>query len=152
MLSVAQLPAEEPQPEPKRAKMNFHPTLSFLEEDKIRTTQPHDNALLITLRIGDYDVKRAMVDGGSAAEVMYPDLYRGLNLKLEDLTPYNSPLISFDGKLVIPKGMIRLPIQTGPEIVEVKFIVVAPTLHIQPSSASPGSILWGLSPPLCTKR
>ena len=32
--------------------------------------------------------------------------------------------MSFDGKLVIPKGMIRLPIQTGPEIVEVNFIVV----------------------------
>ena len=93
-----------------------------------------------------------MVDGGSAAEVMYHDLYRGLNLKLEDLTPYNSPLISFDKKLVIPKGMIRLSIQTSPEIVEVKFIVVAPTLHIQPSSAGPVSILWGLSPPLCTRR
>ena len=69
-------------------------------------------------------MKRVMVDGGSAAEVMYPDLYKGLNLKLEDLMPYNSPLMSFDEKLVIPKGMIRLPIQTDPEIVEVNFIVV----------------------------
>ena len=103
--------------------MNFHLTLSFSKEDKIGTTQPHDNALLITLRIGDYDVKRVMVDGGSAAEVMYPDLYKGMNLKLEDLMPYSSPLMSFDGKLVIPKGMIRLPIQTGPKIVEVNFIV-----------------------------
>ena len=65
-----------------------------------------------------------MVDGGSAAEIMYPDLYKGLNLKLEDLTPYSSLLMSFDGKLVILKGMIRLPIQTGPEIVEVNFIVM----------------------------
>ena len=86
--------------------------------------------LLIALRIGDYDVKRnydvkrVMMDGGSAAEVMYPNLTKGLNLKLEDLTPDSSPLMSFDGKLVIPKGMIRLPIQTGPEIVEVNFIVV----------------------------
>ena len=32
--------------------------------------------------------------------------------------------MSFDRKLVIPKGMIRLPIQIGPEIVEVNFIVV----------------------------
>ena len=110
VLSVAQLPAEEPQLEPKRAKMNFHPTLSFSEEDKIRTTQSHDDALLITLRIGDYDVKRLIVDGGSAAEIMYPALYKGLNLKLEDLMPYSSPLMSFDMKLVIPKGMIRLPI------------------------------------------
>ena len=69
-------------------------------------------------------MKRVMVDGGSAAKVMYPDLYKGLNLKLEDLTPYSSPLMSFDGKLVILKDMIRLPIQTGPEIVEVNFIVV----------------------------
>ena len=55
---------------------------------------------------------------------MYPNLYKGLELKPEDLTPYNSLLMSFDGKLVIPKGMIRLPIQTGSEIVEVNFIVV----------------------------
>ena len=120
---MAQLPAEESQLKPKKARMTSYPTLSFSEEDKIGTTQPHDDALLITLRIGDYDVKRVMVDGGNAAEIMYPDLYKGLKLKLEDLTPYNSPLMSFDEKLVIPKGMIRMPIQTSPEIVEVNFIV-----------------------------
>ena len=65
-----------------------------------------------------------MVDGNSAAEIMYPNLFKGLKLKPEDLLPYSSPLVSFDGKLVTPKGMIRLPIQTGPEIVEVNFIVV----------------------------
>ena len=65
-----------------------------------------------------------MVDDGSAAEIMYLDLYKGLKLKLKDLMPYGSPLMSFNEKLVIPKGMIRLPIQTGPEIVEVNFIVV----------------------------
>ena len=80
--------------------------------------------MLITLRIEGYDVKKVMVDGGSAAEIMYPNLFKGLKLKPEDLLPYNSPLMSFDGKLVTPKGMIRLPIQTGLEIVEVKFIVV----------------------------
>ena len=65
-----------------------------------------------------------MVDGGSATEIMYLDLYKGLKLKLEDLMPYSSPLMSFDGMLVVPKGMIKLPIQIGPEIVEVNFIVV----------------------------
>ena len=64
------------------------------------------------------------MDGGSTAEIMYPDLYKGLKLTPEDLLPYGSPLMSFDGKLVILKGMIRLPIQTGLEIVEVNFIVV----------------------------
>ena len=55
---------------------------------------------------------------------MYLDLYKGLNLKLEDLTAYNSPLVSFEGKTVIPKGQIRLPIQTDSKIVEVNFIMV----------------------------
>ena len=57
-------------------------------------------------------MKRVMVDGSSAAEIMYLDLYKGLKLKPEHLMPYSSLLISFDEKLVIPKGMIRLPILT----------------------------------------
>nr|XP_023904267.1 uncharacterized protein LOC112016021 [Quercus suber] len=124
VLSVAQVANGESQSEPKRARRGCHLTLTFSEEDKDGTTQPHDNALVITLRIGGYDVKRVMVDGGIATEVMYPDLYKGLGLKPEDLSPYSSPLMSFDGKLVIPEGIIRLPIQTGPEVVEVDFIVV----------------------------
>ena len=76
------------------------------------------------LRIGGYDVKRVLVDQGSAVEVMYPDLYKGLNLKPEDLSAYDSPLVSFEGKIVTPKGMIRLPVQTDSDVVEVNFIVV----------------------------
>ncbi|XP_065633986.1 uncharacterized protein LOC112002045 [Quercus suber] len=124
VLSVTQVLARESQSEPKRARRGFHPTLSFSEEDKDGTTQPHDDALVITLKIGDYVVRRVMGDGGNAAEVMYPDLYKGLGLKPENLMPYSSPLMTFDGKLVIPKGVIRLPIQTGLEVVEVDFIVV----------------------------
>ena len=55
---------------------------------------------------------------------MYPDLYKGLNLKVEDLTPYSSPLVSFEGKIIIPKGQVKLPVQTGSKVVEVDFIVV----------------------------
>ena len=53
--------------------------MGFSDEDKIGTIQPHDDALVITFRIGGYDVKRVMVDQGSVAEIMYPDLYKGLN-------------------------------------------------------------------------
>ena len=68
-------------------------------------------------------MKRVMVDQGSAAEIMYLDLYRGLNLRAEDLKPYSSPLVSFEGKVIIPKGQIRLPVY-GSETVEVDFIVM----------------------------
>ena len=65
-----------------------------------------------------------LVDQDSAIEIMYPNLYKGLNLKPEDLTTYDSPLVSFEGKTVILKGQIRLLIQTDSEVVEVDFIVV----------------------------
>ena len=65
-----------------------------------------------------------MIDQGSAAEIMYPDLYKGLGLKPENLTTYSSPLVSFEGKMVVPKGQIRLPVQADTDVVEVDFIVV----------------------------
>ena len=83
--------------------MEIRPVLSYSDEDKVGTIQPHDNTLVITLRIGEYDVKRVLVDQGSGVEIMYPNLYKGLNLKPEDLTGYDSPLLGFDGKVVIPK-------------------------------------------------
>ena len=54
-------------------------------------------------------MKKVLVDQGSGAEIMYPDLYKGLNLKPEDLMSYDLPLVGFDRKVVIPKGQIRLP-------------------------------------------
>ena len=89
---------------PKRVKMNVPLVLSFSDANKQGTIQLHDDTLVVTLRIGGYDVKRVMIDQGSAAEIMYPDLYKGLGLKLEDLTTYSSPLVSFEGKMVVPKG------------------------------------------------
>ena len=104
--------------------MEIRPALSFSDKEKIGIIQPHDDALKVMLWIGGYDVKRVLVDQGSGVEIMYPDLYKGLNLKLEVLTAYDSLLISFDGKVVIPRGQIRLSMKAGSEVVEVDFIVV----------------------------
>ena len=123
-MSVARLSSGDLTQDPKKARVELPLVMGFSDEDKIGTIQPHDDALVITLQIGGYDVKRLMVDQGSAAELMYPYLYKGLNLKAEDLTPYSSPLVSFEGKIIIPKGQVRLLVQTGSEVVEVNFIVM----------------------------
>ena len=65
------------------------PILVFLEDDKDGMFQPHDDALVVTIRIGGYDVKRVLVNQGSRAKIMYPDLYKGLNLRPEDLEKYD---------------------------------------------------------------
>ena len=83
-MSVARLSAKDTNLEPKRAKVDIQSALSFSNEDKIGTMQPHDDILVVTLRIGGYDVKKVMVDQGNGAEIIYPNLYRRLNLRPED--------------------------------------------------------------------
>lgn len=60
--------------------------------------------MVVTLQIEGFDVKRVMIDQGSGAEIMYSDLYEGLGLNLEDLMKYVSPLVAFDGSIVVPAG------------------------------------------------
>jgi len=106
--SMARLSAKDINPEPKRARVDIQLALSFSNEDKIGTIQPYDDTLVVMLKIGGHDVKRVMVDQGSGDKIMYPDLYKGLDLRLENLTAYDSPLVSLDRKVVIPRGQIRL--------------------------------------------
>ena len=94
-MSVARLSSEDTNQDPKRARVERPLVMGFSNENKIGTIQPHDDALVITFRIGGYDMKRVMVDQGSSAE---------------DLMSYNSPLVSFEGKIIIPKGQVRLPV------------------------------------------
>ena len=101
-MSVARLLATNSKLESKRAEVENWPSMSFFKEDKVGTT--HDDVLMVTLRIREYDVRRVMVDQDSRVEIMYPDLYNGLGLKPKDLTAYDSPLVSFDRKVVIPRG------------------------------------------------
>ena len=63
-MSIARLSLGDINQDPKRAKVEIPLVMGFSDEDKIGTIQPHDNALMITLRIGGYDVKRVMVDQG----------------------------------------------------------------------------------------
>ena len=99
--------------------------IAFGDKDLKGAIQPHDNALVVTARISGFWVKRVMIDQGSEADMMYPDLFKGLELKNQDLIKYDTPLVSFDGKVVIPKGKIFLLVNMEGKEVTVTFIVVS---------------------------
>ncbi|XP_050242493.1 uncharacterized protein LOC126691500 [Quercus robur] len=99
--------------------------VSFDDDDLEGTIQPHDDALVVTARINGFLVKRVMIDQGSGVDVMYPDLFKGLGLKKEDLVKHTSPLVGFDGKVVIPEGQISLPVIMGGKEVSVTFTIVS---------------------------
>ena len=65
-----------------------------------------------------------MLDQGSGADVMYPNLFKGLELKNRDISKYDMPLVWFNGRVVAPEGQISLPINMEGKEVMVAFIVV----------------------------
>ena len=75
--------------------------ITFNDDDLEGTTQPHDDALVVMTRINSFIVNRVLVDQGSEVEVMYPNLFRGLSLKNEYLSKYDTPLVGFDGQMVV---------------------------------------------------
>ena len=91
VMSIARPHAEDLIPDSQRGRVEVRPTPSFSNKDKVGTFQPHDDVLVITLRIGGYNVKRVLVDQGNGAEIMYLDLYKGFKLKPENLVNYDSP-------------------------------------------------------------
>ena len=52
VMSIAQPPTEDSNHKPKRARMEIRIALSFSDEDKFGTIQPHNDALMVSLRTG----------------------------------------------------------------------------------------------------
>ena len=98
--------------------------MGFSDKDLVSTAQLHVDTLVVTVCIRGFNVHKVVVDRGSGAEIMYPNLFRGLGLKEKDLESYGAPLMGFDGKMVILKGKIKLPVQVEKEKVLVDFIMV----------------------------
>ena len=88
------------------------------------TVQPHEDALVVTLKNEGFDVKKVMIDQGSGTEIMYPNLYEGLGPNPKNLTKYDSPLVAFDGSIVMLVGQVTLPVEVEGRKEMVYFIVV----------------------------
>ncbi|XP_030936448.1 uncharacterized protein LOC115961647 [Quercus lobata] len=107
----------------KKMRIGQEP-ITFNDDDLEGTIQLHDDVLVVAARIGDFLVKRVMVDQGCGADEMYLDLFKGLGLKNQDLSKYDAPMVGFDDKVVILEGQISLPVNMEGKKVVVTFIVV----------------------------
>ena len=55
---------------PKMAWID-NPVIGFSEEDARRLHHLHDDALVVNLRVGDYNMHRVLVDNSSLADILY---------------------------------------------------------------------------------
>ena len=55
---------------PKMARID-NPVIGFIVEDARRLHHSYDNALVISIRIGDYNTHHNLVDNGSSTYILY---------------------------------------------------------------------------------
>jgi hypothetical protein len=96
----------------------------FTDQDLERVQLPHSNALVITLRIREFNIKRILIDPGSSAEIMYEPLFRGLGIGAKDLNCTEGLLYGFSGKTVVPSGKVTINVKDGTVTSPTEFFVL----------------------------
>ena len=87
--------------------------MSFNEADARGLKQPHNDPLVIMLNIVGFNTKRVLVDNGNSADIIYLLAFQQLKLDSKRLRPFESPLVSFSGDRVYPRGIVMLTVTVG---------------------------------------
>ena len=82
--------------------------VGFSEEDAQRLHHPHNDALVVSIRVGDYNTHQVLVDNGSLADILYYPAFQQMRIEKEQLVLTNAPLIGLEGTKVYPIRAITL--------------------------------------------
>ena len=97
---------------PKMARID-NPVIGFSEEDARRLHHPYDDALVVSLRVGDYNMHWVLVDNGNSADILYYPAFQQMRIDREQLVPINAPLVGFGGKRLFPFGVVTFLVMVG---------------------------------------
>lgn len=67
----------------------------FAEEDDERVVFSHNDTVVITLNIKNYDVRHVFINNGSSANILYFNTLIKMRISPNQLTEMNFPLIRF---------------------------------------------------------
>ncbi|KAK3024680.1 hypothetical protein RJ639_043202 [Escallonia herrerae] len=88
-------------------------SLEFNDADLDGISLPHDDALVITLRVDAFNIKRFLVDTGSSADIIFEDAFNQMGISDDRVKPISSPLYGFTGASTPVRGIASLTIVVG---------------------------------------
>ncbi|GFZ00544.1 hypothetical protein Acr_14g0001790 [Actinidia rufa] len=91
------------------------PPITFSSDDLRGLHLPHDDALVVSAVIANFNVQRILIDSGSSADILFISAFEKMKIGLDKLHPFHTPLIGFGGNTTHPLGWINLPITLGTE-------------------------------------
>ena len=116
--------------------------ITFPLVDPNPVLQPHQDVLILTLGINDFDVRRILVDPGSSADLLRMSAFKQMGFTPSALENPRRILLEFNGASTISLGNIVLPIQAGPIILNVQFSMVE---DLSPFNAIMGCTWLGMA-------
>ncbi|XP_034674350.1 uncharacterized protein LOC117905562 [Vitis riparia] len=99
-------------------------TITFPPIDPTRILRSHRDALILSLGIDKFDVRRILIDPGSSADLVQASVISHMGHNLVGLENPGRILSGFNGASTISLGDIVLPIQAGPITLNVQFSMV----------------------------
>nr|CAN63705.1 hypothetical protein VITISV_013105 [Vitis vinifera] len=99
-------------------------TIMFPPVDPTQILHPHLDALIMSLEIGDFDVRRILIDPGSSAYLVQASVVSHMGHSLIGLENPGRILSGFNGLSTMSLGDIVLPVQAGPVALNVQFSMV----------------------------
>ncbi|XP_028058578.1 uncharacterized protein LOC114262422 [Camellia sinensis] len=108
----------------KKRKNEVQDIMTFLSKDLERIQTPHNDTLVVTLRVKDYDIKRILIDRGSSVKIMYYDAFKQMKLEDKDLAPATSPLVGLNSQPKWTIGKIILLVKARSVTKQVEFWVL----------------------------
>ena len=88
--------------------------ISFPPVNLTRVITPHYDALILTLRINNFDVHKVLVDPGSAAELFHLPVVMQMKVPHSHLSSAGRILSGFNGSTSLTVGDIPLSVKAGP--------------------------------------
>ncbi|KAK3018404.1 LOW QUALITY PROTEIN: hypothetical protein RJ639_004703 [Escallonia herrerae] len=110
------------QPPDKKPKTVPVAAITFSDEDSKDIQTPHDDPLVITVRAGNFDIKRVLIDNGSSVEILFYDAFKKMNIPTDRLRKMDTPLYGFSNHPVAAEGIIALPVAIGTPPAQANFI------------------------------
>ncbi|XP_021835027.2 uncharacterized protein [Spinacia oleracea] len=109
-----------------KAPIDHFPKVEICEADRGKITTPHDDPLVIELKVANLKVRSILVDTGSSSDIISSAYLNRLEHDPKTIEKIHYPIIGFGGGIIHPQGIITLPLR---DLTAYNIILGRPTLN-----------------------
>ncbi|GFY81050.1 hypothetical protein Acr_01g0008590 [Actinidia rufa] len=93
--------------------LRAHQPITFTNDDLRGLHLPHDDALVVSATIANFNVQMILIDNGSSANILFISVFDKMKIGRDRLHPFHTLLVEFGGSSTDLLEWIKLPLTLG---------------------------------------